>query len=233
MATIGETSILRFAGAIPDGSLFAWRFQGASSFTAQSMWMYANELDPLKWEAGDVATLGIYSDNAVEIGTKLAQTHEITSTGDKKWYGVSINGTQAIVNGTWYWLVIHAGVTAGAGLIFARDTVGGTHTFFNLGTYSTTLPTTLSVPEPKYSHSASVYASDQYVAPPVAVNLIDVELSSAGLHGATVGDAGLHGASIGDAGLHGATVSDSGLYGCTVSDSGLHGVTLSDSSRSS
>ena len=201
MATVGNTSIEANDATVPTNQMTGFRFQASGSFTAQSMYLYVLST----WTAGRKAVFGIYSDVATLPDTLLGQTAETTSTGVDEWHGVDLQSGVSIVSGSWYWLVAHAN----ANLLYRR--VGGTGKMANenVGSYSTTMPATFTE-SLVITQNGSIYASSEVVA---AANLIDVELSNAGLYGVTVGDAGLHGA--------------------TVSDSGLHGVTLSDSSRSS
>ena len=211
MATVGETSILANDGAnIEDGHMRGLRFQAAGTFSALSMYVHARS----SYGAAGDAVMGIYSDSGGDADSKLGQTAEFSiiqaSSGGGAWHGVDLQAGVSIVSGTWYWLALHTQV-AGIGQVQYRSAQsGGGLANIDLGSYSTTLPATFGIPSTTSSWNGSIYASSIVVGEP---NLIDVELSNAGMHGASV--------------------SDSGLYGCTVSDSGLHGVTLSDSSRSS
>ena len=203
MATVGETSILGTGANTGPNKIVWFRFTASASFTAQSMYMYAVAAGFI-WDAGDRIVLGIYSGDATDPDALLGQTGEIVSTGVTGWVSANLASTVEITDGAVYWLAFFSGdITGWIG------TNSGSRNCQETTAYSTTMPATYGGAVVG-AWSSSIYASSEAVS---AANLIDVELSNAGLHGVTVGDAGLHGA--------------------TVSDSGLHGVTLSDSSRSS
>ena len=203
MATVGETSVLGTGGNTGPNTIVWFRFTAAASFTAQSMYMYAVTTGSV-WDAGDRVVLGIYSGDATDPDALLGQTGEIVSTGSTGWISADLANTVEITDSVVYWLAFFSG-----DIIGWRGTNSGSRHGQETVAYSSTMPATYGGAI-FGAWSNSIYASSEAVA---AANLIDVELSNAGLHGVTVGDAGLHGA--------------------TVSDSGLYGVTLSDSSRSS
>ena len=125
--------------------LNVWRFQGISSFTANSM-----RINLASGLTGRMK-LAIYADNNGSPGALLMTTNEVINPASG-WVTFSLTSGYAITSGSYYWLAAWSNVN----YIPKCRTTGGTARYI-VRTYGT-WPNPLSGTIGPYSNSESIYA---------------------------------------------------------------------------